>query len=401
MRIVIDSTVSLATGLLGPLGALTILPPSEITRARLAEADALVVRSTVRVGRELLEGTRVRFVGTATSGTDHVDETWLRQAGIAFAAAAGCNAQAVAEYVVAALLEMAERQRWTPAGRTLGVVGVGHVGSRVARLGQVLGMKVLECDPPLARAEVSAGGGRRFVGLAELLAESDVVTLHVPLTDAGPDATRGLLNAQTMSMIRNRAILINTARGAVVDTAAVVAARRAGRLSGLVLDVWEGEPDLDRELLEIVDIMTPHIAGHSVEGKLAGTRMISDALAGWMGREPLPAVAGERAEAADLAIDLSVEVAPGGGEAFGVGRRFVKTVCDVSRVDAELRRLSLGDNTGGRGVGEVARKGYPLRREFASYLMDVESETLRERPEIVSTLRGLGFRVGLRKHGVN
>jgi len=394
VQIVVDSTVSLAAELLGPLGTLTITPPREITRERLVEADALVVRSTVGVGRELLGGTPVRFVGTATAGSDHVDEAWLRSAGIAFASAAGCNAQAVAEYVVAALLEMAEKQRWGPAGRTLGVVGAGHVGSRVARLGRVLGMKVLVCDPPLARSEAGASGERRFVELGELLAASDVVTLHVPLTDAGPDATRGMVNEQTISLIQNGAILINTARGAVVETPAVVAARRDGRLSGLVLDVWEGEPDLDPALLEQVDIMTPHIAGHSVEGKIAGTRMISDAMAGWMGREAVPVAAGEAAQEMDLAI----EDAAGGGGVDCVVRRVVKMVCDVSAVDAELRRVSVGDNTGGRGVGEVARKGYPLRREFASYLVDAESEPLREKPEVVATLRGLGFRVGFRRH---
>src|SRR5262249_53609122 len=165
------------------------------------DADALVVRSTVHVDRGLLEGTPVRFVGTATSGTDHVDEAWLARAEIAFASAPGCNAQAVAEYVVAAILLMAERQGWQPAGRTLGVVGVWHVGSRVVRLARVLGMHVLECDPPLARAVADV----RFVELERLLRDSDLITLHVPLTHAGADATHHLISDEAISLVQKGA----------------------------------------------------------------------------------------------------------------------------------------------------------------------------------------------------
>ncbi len=278
-RIVADETVAAAQCFVGPLGDLVVLPPDRITPDALRRADALVVRSAVRVGRTLLEGTAVRFVGTATSGANHVDTAYLEDAGIAFAAAPGCNAAAVAEYIIAALLGWGRRSGRAPAGRTLGVIGAGHVGRRVAALAPLLGLDVLVCDPPRARTEGPAG----FVPFDRIVGRSDILTLHVPLIEGGPDRTRGMMDADVIDALPAGALLINTARGGVVDTGAAVRARRGGRLSGLLVDVWSGEPAVDRDVLAAADLMTPHTAGYSVEGRLRGTHAIALALARFLG----------------------------------------------------------------------------------------------------------------------
>jgi erythronate-4-phosphate dehydrogenase len=295
--IIADENVAAAEVAFAPFGEVRRLPADAITPAALRNADALIVRSRVRVDADLLAGSSVRFVGTATSGIDHVAAAALRRAGVAFAAAPGCNAQAVAEYVLAALLWWADRIGRAAADLTLGVVGVGHVGGRVVRLARTLGMNVLECDPPLARR----AGDAHYIPLGDLLQKSDVVTLHVPLTHDGPDATVNLIDAGALARLRPGAALINTARGPVLDTAAAVAARAAGariraagaripsrtRLPALILDVWSGEPDLDPAwhgplARDPALLLTPHIAGHTVEARIRGTWMVAEALARWI-----------------------------------------------------------------------------------------------------------------------
>ena len=315
MRIMVDQAIPTAAGLFARLGEVHSFDGRSLRAADVADADALIVRSVTRVDAALLAGSTVRFVGTATSGTDHVDEAWLAREGIRFAAARGCNARPVAEYVLTAILWLARQRRFDPRSKTLGVVGVGHTGSLVARWAQALGMEVRLCDPPLQNAGSlplpPLGGGteggalrpqhstppspRREPGVppqsianappprwccqSELLAQSDIITLHVPLSLAGPYATREMVNSGWLAAMRPGGMLINTARGEVVAESAVIEARRSGRLSGLVVDVWTGEPAINERLAAACDIATPHIAGYSVEAKRRAVSMIYDALA--------------------------------------------------------------------------------------------------------------------------
>lgn len=391
MHIVVDEAVAGATELLGPLGRLTVLPARAVTPDRLRGADALVVRSGVGVGRELLAGTGVRFVGTATAGVDHVDIEWLREAGIEFVWAAGCNARAVGEYVVAALLALGERMGVDWAGRTLGVVGVGHVGRVVAELGGVLGMRVLGCDPPRARAE----GGGGFVSLDELLAGADVVSLHVPLTRSGQDATWRMIDARCAGMVRPGAVLINTSRGEVVETGAVISARRGGRLAGLVCDVWSSEPRIDASLMDIADIMTPHIAGYSLEGKLAGTRLVAEGLARWAGLDssaPSPARSGGAGVTTAHSGTLRT-IRVGEADASHALNNCVKSVYDILADDSRLRSAATEGPAGGGSI-EKLRRDYPERREFASYQVEVLGPAATAAASFLQrVLRGLGFEV--------
>lgn len=378
MHIIVDEAVEAAVELLGPLGRLTILPAREISRERVSGADALVVRSGVRVGRELLAGTGVRFVGTATAGVDHVDEAWLMGAGIGFAAAPGCNARAVGEWVVAALLAMGGRLGVEWGGKMLGVVGVGHVGRVVAELGAALGMRLLLCDPPRARAE----GAGAFVSLEQVLEEADVVSLHVPLTRDGTDATWRMMGASQFAAIRERAVFINASRGEVVDTDSMIAARRDGELSAIACDVWDGEPRIDEQLLVIADIMTPHIAGYSLEGKLAGTQMVAAALARFFGAPP--GVSGRcEKEFSLLCGSLAAEVCLSD---------FVRAVYDIMADDCRLRE-GVKASGGGPETLTRLRREYPLRRQFTSYQIETPPAPRGAACRLLEQLRRLGFRV--------
>lgn len=244
---------------------ITLIPGRAIHPASVRDADALLVRSVTPVNASLLAGSRVRFVGTATIGTDHVDTGYLAQTGIGFASAAGSNANSVAEYVVAALLELAERHKFRLRDKSLGVIGVGNVGSRVVRYARALGMRVLQNDPPL--------------GLHERAFEADIVTVHVPLLET----TQHMFHHDNLEKF----ILINTSRGAVVDNRALLKAIDGARVAGAVLDVWENEPNISPELLDVVDIGTPHIAGYSLDGKVNGVHMIYEAACRHFGLEPV------------------------------------------------------------------------------------------------------------------
>ena len=240
----------------------------EITKEVVREADAIIIRSETKVTKDLLEGSRVKFVGTATIGTDHVDLEYLHSQGIGFASAPGSNANSVAEYFVAAILTLADRKGFNLSGKTLGVVGVGNVGSKIVRNARALGMRVLQNDPPLARET----GNPSFVPLDDFM-EADIVTIHVPLTKAGTDPTFHLFGEERIRKMKAGAILINTSRGAVADGAALKRAVEAKHLGGVILDVWEGEPLVDVDLVKKIDIATPHIAGYSFDGKLAAVKM--------------------------------------------------------------------------------------------------------------------------------
>jgi len=259
------------------LGRVTRVDGRGLKRADLRDADILLVRSVTPVTESLLAGTPVRFVGSATIGTDHVDLAALDRMGIAFACAPGCNARAVAEYVLQALLMASRRHGRSLRGSSVGVIGLGNVGGLVASWLRALGVEVLGCDPPLARA-----GRVSSVSLDEALS-ADAISLHVPLIKQGPEATRHLLDMDRLQALHHGQTLINTCRGPVIDNQAL--ARRLARGDGPLsfLDVWEGEPRVDPVLLERVFCGSPHVAGYSVEGKRLGSAMLYEAWCLWRG----------------------------------------------------------------------------------------------------------------------
>ncbi|NBH90111.1 4-phosphoerythronate dehydrogenase PdxB [Parabacteroides distasonis] len=269
MKIIADNTVPYLKGILEPIADVSYLDSKEFTPTNIKDADALVVRSIDKCTRELLEGSRVRLITTATIGYDHIDTRYCEKAGITWKNAPGCNAASVGQYVLSSLVAVALRKGERLAGKTIGIVGVGHVGSIVERLCETVGMRVLRNDPPRAEQEGEDG----FVSLDTIAKEADIITLHVPLTKEGRFATRHLADHAFFDKLERNPWFINSCRGAVHDTQALLQAKRTGKVSELIIDCWENEPDIDRKLLSEATIATPHIAGFSADGKANGTRM--------------------------------------------------------------------------------------------------------------------------------
>ena len=281
MQFVVDENIPFAREAFSHLGSVTLLPGRGITREAIREAHALIVRSVTKVDATLLADTNVQFVGTATTGVEHIDREYLAARNIGFAAALGCNANAVAEYVLTALLVTAHAKGWGLSEKTLGIIGAGRIGSLVAAKAPALDLRTLLHDPPLARAT----GDPRYLSLAETL-QADFITLHVPLTYDGPDPTFHLIGADELTHMTPSAILINTARGEVVDNAALLETLTKGTIGGAILDVWEREPAIDWDLLDRVTLGTPHVAGYSSDGKINGTVMVYHACCRFWGIEP-------------------------------------------------------------------------------------------------------------------
>lgn len=355
MKILVDENMPYARELFSRLGEVKAVPGRPIPVAELDDADALMVRSVTKVNEALLAGKPVKFVGTATAGTDHVDDRWLTQAGIGFSAAPGCNAIAVVEYVFSALLMLAERDGFALRDRTVGIVGVGNVGRRLQARLEAFGVRTLLCDPPRA----DRGDEGDFRSLDELVREADILTFHTPLLKDGPYKTLHLADEALIARLKPGSILINACRGAVVDNAALLARLNAGQQLSVVLDVWEGEPDLNVELLSKVDIGTPHIAGYTLEGKARGTTQVFEAFSAFIGR------------AQHVALDTLLP-APEFGRITLHGpldqptlKRLAHLVYDVRRDDAPLRHVA-----GIPGEFDKLRKTYLERREWSSlYVM--------------------------------
>lgn len=271
MKTIIEANIPYIHGLIEPYSEVEYLESEDITPEAVRDADALLVRTRTRCDEALLGGSRVTFVGTATIGLDHIDLPWCAAHGIEAVNAPGCNAPAVAQWVLAVVARMMTK---TPADTVLGIVGVGHVGSIVENWARAIGFNVLRCDPPRRRAE-----GGDFIALNELIARADIVTLHTPLYREGPDATYHLVDARLISALRPNAILLNAARGAIFHTEEVLRALSARPDVRLAIDCWEGEPQLNEQLLRRAEIATPHIAGYSLEGKHRATSLVVSALA--------------------------------------------------------------------------------------------------------------------------
>ncbi|MFP5595645.1 4-phosphoerythronate dehydrogenase PdxB [Kluyvera sp. 142486] len=370
MKILVDENMPYARELFSRLGEVRAVPGRPIPTDALTDADALMVRSVTKVNEALLADKAIKFVGTATAGTDHVDQPWLAQAGIGFSAAPGCNAIAVVEYVFSALLMLAERDGFALADRTVGIVGVGNVGGRLQKRLEALGIKTLLCDPPRA----DNGDEGDFRSLDELVAEADVITFHTPLYKEGQYKSLHLADEALIRRLKPGAILINACRGPVVDNAALLKCLEAGQELSVVLDVWEPEPDLNLALLDKVDLGTSHIAGYTLEGKARGTTQVFEAYSQFIGQPQQ--------------VTLSTLLpAPEFGRISLHGpldqptlKRLVHLVYDVRRDDAPLRKVA-----GIPGEFDKLRKNYLERREWSSLTVECDDANAAE------LLQKLGF----------
>lgn len=273
LKIVADKAIPFLEGVFDPYADMTYLPGDKIGPEDVRDADVLMVRTRTKCNADLLEGSKVKFIATATIGTDHIDFPYCDSKGIVVRNAPGCNAGGVMEYVFSALYGLASRKSISLQGDTIGIIGVGHVGSLIERMGRALGFKILKCDPPRAEAEGSFG----FCDLEYLLQNSQIVTLHVPLDET----TRGMANSEFFSLMQPGAFFINAARGEVVCDDALKAA--IPKLGPVIIDTWNHEPDIDLDIMDKVAIATPHIAGYSYQGKQNGTAAAVRAVAHYFG----------------------------------------------------------------------------------------------------------------------
>jgi len=369
MRIAIDQNIPGVEETFAHHGDINLVDGRTLDNRQLSHTEALIVRSITRVGPGLLEGNPVRFVGTTTIGTDHLDIDWLEQQGITWASAPGCNSDAAAQYTLAMAWLACERLGRNLAEQRVGIIGRGNVGSRVQKLMNTIGATTVANDPPLADK-----GEKGLVSFEEALAQ-DLVCLHVPLNRAGPHPTFRMIDRDQLLLMSESTLLVNTARGDVVNGKSLLPQLHSGRLHA-ALDVWPEEPRIDPELLMATTVATPHVAGYSDDGKLNGTRIVYTAFCAWLGEPPaIPVNDGSEVPELDLhreknQISSALEAA-----------------CFVPRQDREMRSLaSLTPEIRATNF-DALRCEYPPRRDFHGW------QIRGANTESATTLQKLGFKI--------
>lgn len=375
MKIVADENISFVKEAFSEFGEVLTVPGRMINRELLADANILLVRSITPVNKELLEDTTVKFVASATIGVDHVDTGYLKEKSIGFAYAPGSNAESVAEYVVSALILLSSKMNRPLQQMTLGIVGVGNIGCKVYRYAEALGMRCLLNDPPKKRLTDS----EIYIALKQLVEESDILTFHVPLITSGEYNTHHLVNHDLIARMKKNVILINTSRGRVFDEKSVRAERAS--LGGLVLDVWENEPNINTEIFKIADIGTPHIAGYSADGKMRGTKMIYDAACAFFFSKPTWQIPENHISEVVKQIDVCSSAQPVTDavlNAYSIGQDH-KSLSEI----VEMEKTEQGK------FFDNLRRNYPGRREFPHFLIKCSPAQKRE-AKIISEL---GFQI--------
>ena len=375
MKIYADENMPYVKDFFADLGEVTLINGRTLTADQISDADVLLVRSVTKVNEQLLsKSPKLKFVGTATIGTDHIEQLYLQQRGIGFSSAPGCNAQSVVEYVLSSIFVLAEKYQWNLQQKTVGVVGVGNIGRVLVSALESLSIKVLCCDPQRAAAEADFP----HIPFEQLLPQMDIVSFHVPLVKTGPDATVDLLNSQTLKLLKSDCAVINACRGEVTNNDDLLAEAQwtelqSGQKRPLVLDVWANEPEPDVRLIPYTDIASAHIAGHSIEGKARGTEMLYQAFCQQLGLTPAKTLAQVLPEPQVSEVKINSD--------FGLldVQNLTRLLYDVRRDDALFRFYMMQDNKT-QGF-DWLRKSYPPRREYSSVRL-----TGQEVPEFLTTL---------------
>ena len=373
IRIVADDKIPFLKGALEGVARVDYLPGAKISKGNLLDADCLITRTRTRCDRNLLEGTKVRFIASATIGVDHIDTDYCKSAGITWTNAPGCNAESVQQYMISTLLYLANLRKLDLSKLTLGVIGIGNVGGKVAGAARHLGLKVLQNDPPRKRNE----GGNDFVELDEILDHADIITLHVPLNRGGEDNTFQLVNREFVRRVKKGVVLINTSRGPVIDEGTLIEGINNDQFSDVVLDVFENEPEINLKILNAITLGTPHIAGYSLDGKANGTKMSVRAISKFFNLkldEWAPDFISEP-EVKELFADVSQ------GSVQTLIWDLFRHTYDVSEDDRRLRNDP--------GAFERLRGDYPLRREPPAYSVRLFQGDF----EVTKQLEKLGFSV--------
>ena len=375
VKFVADNKIPFLKGVLEPYADIQYLNPKDITHDVIKDKDALIIRTRTNCNSELLQETKIKFIATATIGFDHIDTAYCKRNNIKWINAPGCNSSSVMQYIASVLLTISSRKKINIADLTIGIVGVGNVGSKVERLAKIFGMNVLLNDPPRARKE----GNERFVDLEELISKSDIITFHVPLIKEGEDKTHHMADKNFFNKFNNSKIVINTSRGQVIETGAIKNAIKEKAVNASVLDVWENEPNIDMELLKMVDIATPHIAGYSADGKANGTSVCVKNISSFFGlnidKDWYPQELPKPGNSSEIFIDCKDHL---NQEIF---YKAVVSSYDIMKDDGILRNSV--------ETFEKQRGNYPVRREFPFYRIKTQNCNI----EIENKLKKLGFQV--------
>ncbi|MDO5524260.1 MAG: 4-phosphoerythronate dehydrogenase PdxB [Bacteroidia bacterium] len=374
MKILADAHIPYLRGVAEQLGDVEYLPGNRFSRESIQDKDALIVRTVTHFGKEILSGTNVKLICSATIGYDHIDTDYCDTHNIAWRTAPGCNANSVEQYVTASLLYLAEKHTFDLKDKTIGIVGVGNVGSKVEAACKKLGMRVLLNDPPRYEREKGREGEKAiFVDLETIKRESDIITLHTPLTKTGKHKTYHLADELFFNTLGKKPFIVNSCRGSVVDNAALKSALKTGKVSGAVIDCWENEPGIDPELLQLADIATPHIAGYSADGKWTATKMSLENLNDFFELSinplrPLPLPSPE-----NPVIDL---------KEIPAKKQLAYAIWQTYNPMDETKNLQENPDK-----FYWFRSHYPLRREYFAY------QVTNADPEITPVLKQLGFHV--------
>lgn len=377
MKIIVDDKIPYLKGTLEKFARAEYLPFSEITPESVADADALMIRTRTRCDENLLANSRIRFIATATSGNDHIDIEYCRSAGIEVYTARGCNAMAVAQYVITAIIQYAAAGKMNPEGKTIGIIGAGHVGNKVAVLAESLGMKTILNDPP---REENEPGNRIFSSLDYLLERSDIVTLHVPLTVEGPFKTYHLASESFFGKVRKNALFINSSRGEVVDEEALSDALKQNLISDYILDVWNNEPRIDPGLPGPAFLCSPHIAGYSEEGKRNASEMILEAFLDFFNFRNDPG-----SNAINDPLIPYFFKCEGTGIYSNLGR-LTAHATGIPDISEQLKRSP--------GSFETIRANYPFRHEFRCWSIETQDCSA----EINHFIKKTGFTLNSNTH---
>jgi erythronate-4-phosphate dehydrogenase len=388
MKIYFDENMPFATefftelsyfndGIIGKKGELVAFSGRTLTAEQVADADVLLVRSITQVNEQLLHlNDKISFVGSATIGTDHIDLSYLAKRNISFHSAPGCNAISVAEYVLSALVVLAERYLLNLSSLTVGIVGGGNTGTRLSEKLTVLGIEHKICDPLLERQQTQKqakdksckpSDKRNYVSLTEVLA-CDVISLHVPKIVGGDHPTDKLINADNLALLREDQILISACRGDVIDNYALLALKESGHALKVVLDVWQGEPEVLEALIPYTEIATAHIAGYSLEGKARGSEMLYQALCQQLAITPKYQLKNFLPSASIPSVEINQDFSQ------ILLSQLVKMVYDVRRDDAIFRQQLFVQGF------DSLRKNYPVRREFSAVTVTSSPKTLSDVP---------------------
>lgn len=376
IKIVADNKIPFLRGVLEPYAEIEYYPGGEISNDKIRDADALIIRTRTNCNAELLEHSNVKLITTATIGFDHIEKEYCDRNEVKWINAPGCNSNSVMQYFTSAILNIAQSENINLAEKKIGIVGVGNVGRKIQKVSKILGMSVLLNDPPRERVE----GHQNFCDLENIISDSDIISFHVPLNKEGIDKTLHLADEDFFNLLKKKPIIINSSRGEVVKTLAIKKALQGEQVSNVVLDVWENEPEIDLELLELVDFGTPHIAGYSADGKANGTSVCVNTINKFFN------------------LGLSTNWYPENIPLAKNGNK-IKIDCDnredqevISEVISATYSIALDDETlrNSPETFEFQRGNYPIRREFQNYSMQLNDCN----SEVVNTLVKMGFKNG-------